>query len=220
MMSKNQGTLNKPDADVLAHANSINGQCHQHEIDWGIEPNRLSVFDMVLANANTAYAANNNKATKNAITVANKNAALGELKHSLATFISYLEINLQVPDAALEAMGLRPRQHHAHLPLPRPAEQLVLTTKKQHDEITVYAARPEQDHPTAGVGPTHYHGFALRYKMEGEGEVEKTIISTRLHHTLFFERTDEGKRVTLSAAWVNPRLETGPWSSEISEIIG
>jgi hypothetical protein len=174
----------------------------------------------VLLTANTAYAANSDKATKNAVTVANKNAALGELKHTMGTFIDYLELNTQVPDAALDAMGLRPRQRHAHQPLPRPTEQLVLTTKKQHDEITVYAARPEQDHPTAGVGPAHYHGFALRYRVEGEGEVEKTVISTRLHHTLFFERADEGKRVTLSAAWVNPRLETGPWCGEISEIIG
>ncbi|MDR0614509.1 MAG: hypothetical protein LBF82_00850 [Lactobacillales bacterium] len=219
-MSKNQGTLNKPDAEVLAHANTIDSQCHQHEPDWNIDTNRLATFDTVLFNANTAYQANSDKATKNAITVANKNAAFGELKHNMGTFINYLELNTQVPDAALEAMGLRPRQHHAHLPLPRPAEQLVLSVKKQHDEITVYAARPEQDQPTAGVGPAHYHGFALRYRVEGENEVEKTVISTRLHHTLFFERTDEGKRVFLSAAWVNPRLEEGPWSGEISEIIG
>ena len=219
-MSKNQGTLNKPDAEVLAHANTINSQCHQHEPDWNIDANRLATFDTVLFNANTAYQANSDKATKNAITVANKNAAFGELKHNMGTFINYLELNTQVPDAALDAMGLRPRQHHAHLPLPRPAEQLVLSVKKQHDEITVYAARPEQDQPTAGVGPTSYHGFALRYRVEGENEVEKTVISTRLHHTLFFERTDEGKRVFLSAAWVNPRLEEGPWSGEISEIIG
>jgi hypothetical protein len=219
-MSTNQGIFNRPDADVLAHANSINNQCHQHDTAWGIDEARLAAFNTAVFNGNTTYAANNDKSTKNAITVANKNAALGELKHVMGTFIDYLEINTQVPDAALEAMGLRPRQHHAHQPLPRPTELLVLTTKKQHDEITVYAARPEHDHPTASVGPVHYHGFALRYKIEGEGEVEKTVISTRLHHTLFFERTDESKRVTLSAAWVNPRLETGPWSDEISEIIG
>jgi hypothetical protein len=217
-MTHEHGTLKRPDAQFLAQANSINGQCHQHAAEWDIETSRISLFDMVLANTN--YAANSDKATKNAITVANKNAALGELKHHLATFINYLELNLQVPDAALEAMGLRPRHHHAHLPLPRPADRLVLTTRKQHDEITVYAARPEQDHPTDGVGPVNYHGFALRYRLEGEGEVEKTVISTRLHHTLFFERTDEGKRVFFSGAWVNPRFEEGPWSGEISEIIG
>jgi hypothetical protein len=185
-----------------------------------MEADRLSNLSTVVANANTTYMANNDKATKNAITVANKTAAFGELKHTLGVFIDYLEINLSVPDAALASMGLRPRQHHVHLPLPRPEDRLVLTTKKQNDEITVYAARPEQDHPTDGVGPKRYHGFALRCRLEGEGEVEKTIVSTRLHHTLFFERTDEGKRVFFSAAWVNPRLETGPWSKEIFEIIG
>jgi hypothetical protein len=217
-MSRNEGILNKPDAEVLAKANSINSQCHLHETDWGLDQPRLATFDTVLFNANTAYAANSDSATKNAVTVANKNAAFGELKHVESTFIDYLELNTQVPDAALAAMGLRPRQRHVYQPLPRPKENIVITTKKQHDEITVYAARPEQDHPTDGVGPVHYHGFALRYKVEGE--VEKIVISTRLHHTFFFERTDETKRVTISAAWVNPRLETGPWSDEITEVIG
>jgi hypothetical protein len=41
-----------------------------------------------------------------------------------------------------------------------------------------------------------------------------------LHHTLFFEPEEEGKRILLKAAWVNHRMEAGPWSNEISEIIG
>jgi hypothetical protein len=34
------------------------------------------------------------------------------------------------------------------------------------------------------------------------------------------EYEDRGKEVFLSAAWVNPRLEPGPWSDEITEIVG
>jgi hypothetical protein len=41
-----------------------------------------------------------------------------------------------------------------------------------------------------------------------------------LYHTLLFEQADEAKRIFLSAAWMNPRLEEGPWSEEFSEIVG
>jgi hypothetical protein len=211
-------TLDRPDAQFLGQANLINEQCHEHG-EWNIEPARLTTYDAVLAHANTAFAANSNEATKNAITSAAKKVAFGELKHFLGPFIDYLEVNTNVPDEAIAYMGLRSRQHHAHQPLPRPAEAPVISVRRQHDELTVYIARPEHDHPTAGVAPTQYHSFVIRYKIEGDAD-EKMVISTRLHYTLFFERADEGKRVTLSAAWVNPRLEPGPWSEEISEVIG
>jgi hypothetical protein len=44
-MSTNQGIFNRPDAEVLAHANTINSQCHQHEAEWGMEVQRLTQFD-------------------------------------------------------------------------------------------------------------------------------------------------------------------------------
>ncbi|MDR2126979.1 MAG: hypothetical protein LBP63_09140, partial [Prevotellaceae bacterium] len=102
---------------------------------------------------------------------------------------------------------------------PRPDKKILLSIIKQHDEMTIYAALPELGHPTSSVGPSEYHGFIIRHKLEGE-EKYQTVVSTRLHHTLFFDHADEGKRVLISAAWVNPRLEPGPWSDEISEIIG
>jgi hypothetical protein len=188
-------------------------------MEWNIDPERRLMFDTLLANANTTYAVNSNKATKNAITSANKKVAFGELKHFLGTFVDYLEVNLNIPDAALEYMGLRPRHRQAHQPLPPPTDELVLSVLRQHDEITLYAARPEHDQPTASVGPSKHHGFMIRYKKEEDTQYQ-TVISTRLHHTLYFDHTDEGKRVFISAAWVNPRLEPGPWSNEISEIIG
>jgi hypothetical protein len=218
-MTHSQSTLHKSDAQFLAQANTINEQCHQHEPDWQIDPNRLMTYDMFLGNANNAYAANNNEVTKNAITSATKKAAFGELKHFMGPFIDYLEVNTSVPDTALEYMGLRSRQHHAHQPLPRPEEAPVISVRRLHDELTVYVAQPEHDQPTAGVALRQYHSFMLRYKFEGDADY-KMVVSTRLHHTLFFERDDEGKRLSLSAAWVNPRLEPGPWSDEISEIIG
>jgi hypothetical protein len=33
------------------------------------------------------------------------------------------------------------------------------------------------------------------------------------------DRSDETRRIILSAAWVNPRLQEGPWSDGIAEVI-
>ena len=217
-MSTQQSTLNKPDAQFLAQAKTINEQCHEH-FEWNIDSQRLTTFDTLLTNANNSYQLNLDKATKNAVTAANKKADFGELKHFLGPFIDYLEVNTAVPDSALQFMGLRSREHHAHHPLPRPTDPPVISVRKLHDEITVYVAQTEHDHPTDTVAPKRYHGFILRMRYENENTYQ-TVLSTRLHHTLFFERADEGKRIFISAAWINPRLEAGPWCEEISEVIG
>jgi hypothetical protein len=105
-------------------------------------------------------------------------------------------------------MGLRPREHHDH-PLPPPLDKVVLSLVQNQNSITTRASRSEHDHPTAGVGPAHYHGCIVRYKIEGDARYQ-TEISTRLHHTICFDRADAGKRVLIAAAWVNPHLQPGP----------
>jgi hypothetical protein len=124
-----------------------------------------------------------------------------------------------VTDTQIAIMQLRPRHPEGRHPLPPPVDQPIISVRKQHGEITVYAARPEHDQPTSTVAPTHYDGFLLEYKFEGEAEY-KNVVSTRLHKTLYFGSEYDGKRLFLKAAWVNSRIQHGPWSSEISEIIG
>jgi hypothetical protein len=211
-------TLSKPDAQFLAQSNDINSQCNAHKTEWGIDLDLLTKFDTLLGNANTTYSLNINPRTANLDTSTNKKVAFGELKHFMGTFIDYLEVNMKVPDAAILSMGLRPREHHDHQPLPPPEDHVILSIVHNHNSITAYASRPEHDHPTSGVGPKRYHGFMLRYKVEGDAKYQNEV-STRLHHTIYFDHADVGKKVFISAAWVNPRLQPGPWSDELTEII-
>jgi hypothetical protein len=85
--------------------------------------------------------------------------------------------------------------------------------------MKVYVTRSELGHPTQTTKRESYAGFKLRWRFEGETAYH-TEISTRLYYTLLFEQADETKRIFLSAAWMNPRLEEGPWSEEFSEIVG
>jgi hypothetical protein len=123
-MTHSHGTIKRTEADFLNQANTIAAKCNAHKTNWDIDNNRLNGFISLLTNANNAYTASNDRATKNAITSVHKKAAFGELKHYLGTFVNYLEVNDSVPDAALAVMGLR--QHHqlVHHPFPLPTEQL------------------------------------------------------------------------------------------------
>jgi hypothetical protein len=211
--------LERPDGQFIASANTIKDQCTQHAAEWHIDQERLNTLTVLTANANTAYEANSDRATRNHITATNKKAAFGELKHFLSIFINYLEGNLSVPDETLAIMGLRSREHHAHLPLPRPEETAAVTVVRQHDEMTVYVARAEQGQPTRSTTRASYRGFKIRWRFEDE-TAYRTEISTRLHYTIHFDRKDEGRRVVIAVAWVNPRLEEGPWSGDIAEVVG
>jgi hypothetical protein len=218
-MSNNRSTLNKPDAEFLAQVNAIKEQCTENAMAWDIDQTRLMTLTHLTDSANTDYENNSNPITRNQVTSAKKKASFGELKHFLGPFIDYLEGNLNVPESALAFMGLRPRTHHAHAPLPVPPVAPVATLVRQHDEITVYVAQPEHSQPTQSVNPKRYHGFKLRWRFAGETE-DRFEITTRLHFTLHFDRADEGKTVILAAAWVNPRLEAGPWSPDVTEVLG
>ena len=218
-MISRRSTLVKPDAQFIALANTIYEQCNEHAAEWAIDAHRLETCATLLAAANAAYEANSDRATCNAITASAKKAAFVELKRFLANFIDYMEVNMSVPNAALVAMGLRSRERHGRQPLPRPAEAPLISVRRQHGELVIHAARPSHGHSVQGTLPEHYHGFIVRYKKDGDADFH-IVASTRKRCTLCFERADEGKRIWLSAAWLNPRLETGPWCEDITEIIG
>jgi hypothetical protein len=218
-MGTRHSTLRRPDAELLALAKNINKQSAYHASEWELDLARLSELDRLVTNANNAYVENSDLATRNATTSANKNAAFGELKHFLGAYIDSLVGNLKVSESELKIMGLRSRQHPAHQPLKRPDVAPVISVKKQHEEITVYASRPEHDQPSAGVAQSPSYHLMLRYRKSDETEWH-TVLSSRLHHTFFFDREEEGQSIILSAAWTNPRFETGPWCEEITIVIG
>ena len=196
-------------------ANNIDTECRTHAGDWQLDPVDLSTLQTLTANANATYAANSDLSTKNRITVTNKQYAFAELKQFLSFFIKTLLGNRHVPEEVLTVMGLPSRKRHSRLPLPAPTDAPVISVTRLHDEMRVYASRPKHGHP---VGAVKHYGFMLRWKKE-DGDYQ-IAISTRRSHTLRFEQADERKRILLSAAWVNPRLQPGPWSDEIMEIVG
>ncbi|MDR3329168.1 MAG: hypothetical protein LBS63_03540 [Prevotellaceae bacterium] len=86
-----------------------------------------------------------------------------------------------------------------------------------HGELSVYVSVPASGQPDSSLRK-NYYGFMLRWRREGEAEW-RSEVSTRLHALLNFDEADTGKRVALTAAWVNPRIQAGPWSAEATALI-
>ncbi|MDR1259341.1 MAG: hypothetical protein LBK65_08720 [Tannerellaceae bacterium] len=207
-----------PDKEFLEYVNSIYDHCLQHSMPWNIDSALINDLHSFLTVAQNAFEANANPSTRNLVTSMEKKRAFADLKHNLSIFINYIESNMLVPDEALAYMHLRPRTQPKHEPVPAPTEAPLVDVKQQNDEVAVYVTRKEFGQPTDGVQIKPYHGFKLHWQFEGE-TVWRTEISTRLHHTLYFDSQDEDRHVVLSAAWVNPRMEEGPWSKKITVTI-
>jgi hypothetical protein len=212
-------TLRKPDGEFISLANTIYEQCTQHSTEWNIDAERLTTLNTLIDHASTAYTANADRANRNHITSTNKRQAFAELRNFLSPFVDYLEGNLSIPDEALIIMGLRSRRHHSRRPLPPPNEAPVINVVRRHGEITVYAVRAALGHPNEGLKTTNFFGFKIRWRFVDEAQYHIEI-STRCKCTIRFDRKDETKRIIIAAAWINPRLEEGPWSEDIEDVLG
>ncbi|MDR2119284.1 MAG: hypothetical protein LBP64_00210 [Tannerella sp.] len=208
------------DSEFIAWASNINLQCTEHQYEWQLSAVTVQKLNTLTENARVAYQANINPELSNRRTTANKKTAFLELRRFLSLFVKVLLANEAVDESNLAAMVLPSRIHHFHDRLPAPTDAPKMTiVAGRHRDVTVYVSVPRFGHPTEHLSRKGYYGFVLRYRKEGETEWHEKH-STRLHTTLMFDSEDAGKRLTLSVAWINPRIQHGPWSHEETVLIG
>jgi hypothetical protein len=206
------------DADYIAFALNISAQCTANQGVWQLDANMVTELQTLTDRANADYKVNTNRETANHQTAVTKKSSFKALRTFMSIVIRSLSANLNVPNAELVAMGLPSRERRTHEPLPAPTDAPSISVTLQHGTITVHVKRPSYGHPLEHAGGKHYHGFVLRYCKEDETEWHDKY-TTRLHLTLTFDNADEGKHITLAAAWINPRLQHGPWSDELKALI-
>jgi hypothetical protein len=212
-------TQPKQDAPFIAWAKNISTQCGENMTAWNLDTELLNRLETLTGTADETYLANENPELKNRFTAAQKRAAFTELKVFLGTYVYVLLADTDIPDEAIDGMDLPPRKHHYHGPLPAPAEAPEPTAiVGQHHDVTVYVAVEITGQPVDTLTKKGYHGFIIRYKKEDEAEWHEEY-STRLHVILYFDAEDQGKNLQILVAWINPRLQHGPWSDETVTMI-
>jgi hypothetical protein len=189
------------------------------QAEWQLDANQVLQLNGLFGNADVAYQANLNPETANHLTATNKKVNFAALRVFLSTFVNVLVANANISNADIEAMGLPSREHHFHMPISVPDDAPDATViVGQHHDTTVYVSIPQHGQPSEFLTKKGYYGFVVRYRKSDDTEWHEEH-STRLHITLLFNNEDEGKHLTLTTAWINPRIQHGPWSDEITVLI-
>ena len=217
-MSEKRRYMPTRDAEFIPWVKNIDAQVTANKVAWGLNDVQVAKLNQLTGSAVASWEANSNPETTNRRTAAEKKAAFSELKHFLSLFTESFYVNDAITDADIEAMGLRPRHVHVSQPKPEPTEAPeVSAVVGQHHDVTIYVSKAQYGVPVRSLN-TQYHGFTIRYRKEGESEWQQQM-SSRLHTILYFESEDEGKRLYFAVAWLNGRLQHGPWSDEVSTLI-
>ena len=211
-------TIPRKDNECLGFARNLLKTCTDNATAWGISNAELQEFKGLLDPAEETVNANKNLQARNKESTARKNAAMRALLVYMRALILLLRANKKVSEADLRAMGLPSRECHYHAPKPAPNEKAVLHARVMRFAIKVSASVPQTGHPSESVTRPGYHGLLVRSRVEGEDWRE--VYTTRVTATLKFTPEQVGKCVEILAAWINPRLEPGPWGETIRVIVG
>ncbi|MDR1681441.1 MAG: hypothetical protein LBS12_06645 [Prevotellaceae bacterium] len=213
-MSHYNSYFPRKDGAFLPFAGNIRDKSKLNLQTWHLDTDQVTILDTDTTNAYTAYDANVNPETSNRRTATNKKRAFSDLRHYLRFFTDSFYVNEYISDSDIEAMGLRPRHPHAHEPLPVPGDAPIISDViSQHHTVIIYVANPLQGHPVQHLVSAGYYGFIIRYRKEDETEWMQDA-STKLHYSLYFDADDATKHLHFMIAWINPRMQPGPWCDE------
>jgi hypothetical protein len=220
-MSYQHGKIPPKAIDLIGYARNIADRCHENQpaTKWNIPTASLARLTDLVFKAQTAFDTNNDKATKNHQTAAALRGAIKTLHDALTEFINALLSNDKVPDTALDEMDIRPRHPGKHEPIPPPTDAPVLTAESTARlTLTVFLSEPQAGAPHTYLTTPAHHAARLRWHYADGEEIHYEDL-TKKKHTLSFPPEAEGRKVTLEACWLNPRLQPGPWSDPQSKII-
>jgi hypothetical protein len=208
-----------PDAKYLAFVDNALKICRDNLALYKIPEKDYEQADVLYEKAKLAYKANSLSDSRNKNTTREKNTAFKELKTYMSWFSKTLETNLSLPNSALIEMGLPSREHTHHGDHPRPKRMPVVSMRREGLETTLDFAQQEHNHPTETIAEEFVHGARIEYRFDNETIWQSETV-TKKHYTFIFTEGDVGKQVHVRVAWVNPKLEAGPYCREFSFIVG
>jgi hypothetical protein len=208
-----------PDAKYLAFIENLLKICRDNLLLYKIPEADYTKAENLEEKARTAFEINAMPATKNKITVLEKNEAFKELKTYMSWFNKSLEANLNIPNIALIEMGLPSREHTHHGDHPRPKRMPVVTLSKEGLETTLFFAQQEHNHPTESIVDEFVHGARIEFRFDNDTVWQSETV-TKKRYTFIFTEEDAGKQVHVRVAWVNTKLEAGPYCREFTFIVG
>ncbi|MDR2413523.1 MAG: hypothetical protein LBD64_00865 [Odoribacteraceae bacterium] len=192
--------------------------CIENANVWELDEKWLKILSTLVGEAVEAYETNLPWKTRNHETVVAKNEAFEKLRMFLRKSIPVLFANPRISNERLVDMGFRSRERVRPRTLPRPSKSPMLAAVCGKQQVVDIYTSAEPLDRSIRVRENEGYSIIIRYKIEGEVAWHE-LYSSLLHVQLPFGARDVKKRLTLMVAWVNPRLERGPWSASTTVII-
>jgi hypothetical protein len=208
------------DAELVAWSANFTGQVAANAPIWEIPPHEVTD----LQTADAAFAALHAQAdspAKNAIIVAEKNAAREVLVAKIRALVGFRLKNPVITDAQRIALGLHVRDTTpSPIPVPHTRPELdidVLDFRRLkvifHDMASDSKAKPY------GVNGAVIIYAVLDAPPADHSALTRSVLATRTPHILEFTEEERGKTVYVAICWQNEKGEKGPWSEIESAIV-
>lgn len=183
------------------------------ETDYGFTEETLTTEIQILKTDFTTKLATHNATKTSARTAsADKTDARSLLVKKLREKIQQMQVNPNVSDAMIAALGLTPRDRipsRIAAPLSTPVLRVDFSQRGQHTIRATDSAILNSKRKPSGAA-----GFALYLKVGGTQPADKSTMEyignvTAASHTLNFEESQYGQTAYYVAAWVTAKGEQG-----------
>ena len=194
---------------------------------WGISTTEFKRVENPYLNTRKAYDRNAAKATRGDKSAADLHVDMQRLKPIISDFVISLRGNLTISDDMLIIMNIPLRRRTYHQAHPAPEDDAVFEFRRiAHLLYQIVMQSLAAGHPRQTMTDRRrHHGYWFDYIIiDHDAPIPdpETITNwehrefTKLRETITFPASAEGKRLIGRAAWINRRLQNGPWSEPVN----
>jgi hypothetical protein len=219
-MSVKSDYIPKKDSELVPWSANFTAEVAANAPTWGIPPNEVA--DLQAANDSFAtLQVQADSPAKNAIIVAQKNAARSVLEEKIRGLAGFRLKNPIITDAQRIALGLHVRDTTyttVTVPTTRPELDIDVVDFRRlkaafHDQGSKSKAKPY------GINGAVIVYAVLDTPPADVTALTRSVLATRTPYILEFTEEERGKTVYVAICWQNEKGQKGPWSEIESAIV-
>jgi hypothetical protein len=208
------------DAELVAWSANFTTVITANSKAWEIPDDEINDLQAA-ADEFAALHAQADSPVKNAVVVAEKNAARKALIEKIRTMAGFRLKNPVITDVDLIAMGLHPRdttRTPVPVPVTRPKISIELIDVRRFKVVFQNMDTKSKAKPY-GVNGAVIAYAVLDAPPADPDALTRSVLATRTPHILEFTEEERGKTVYIAICWQNEKGQKGPWSEIESAIV-
>jgi hypothetical protein len=208
------------DSELVPWSANFTGQVATNAPAWEIPVSEVADLQAAVNTFATLHAQADSPA-RNAVIVAEKNAAREVLVTKVLALVGFRLKNPVITDAERVALGLHVRDTTpSPVPVPHTRPELDIDVVDfRRLKILFHDMGSDSKAKPYGVNGAVIIYAVLDASPADHGALTRSLLATRTPHILEFTEEERGKTVYVAICWQNEKGEKGPWSEIESAIV-